>query len=555
MADREVWLSRLSVKINVGTHGPHQHQVLHLELTDEADPFFLYTMEIGEAEYHELKTEQSLLVDFQTFPSRIIELLEHTISGNGDENAKFICSLKSSPQTNEAKLFIVETNNFKHLVHLTLRFRAGNDDALKKFLAEKLKQFKASALDYSERLQRTETDLSSQAVETERLRSELRRLNEDHERGLAQAQLERSQALSGKQEEYLAKQAASQRTFDEEKQRLEKRMDSVVRELQTRIDNLEASNKQLTETKFQLESTERELRSRISIQANEVQASNAELNQLRIDFRSTQSKLFEKESSLSECTTRIAALEQQVINKDELLKHNATLLDTAKAQKINLEESLELYKKNLAKAEEKITVSVQEINKANQIIPQLQAELKSVRSKVKVKSTVVKQQEQVINEKQSTIDLQSRDITDLKRTIETKEAEIISTNGLIQTLKSKLEESQNLIQSNSQTISWLNSQLNKAQSECQKASAATSFRPSSAFSFKPSTDMGFPSPGSMPPMSNMSAPMPLDLPTTVTGVAASSYVSSGLSSLPFRKTGTVTYTPPPKNYSTTTTTA
>lgn len=43
--------------------------MLTLELTDEEDPFFIYTLDISEQDYHILKNEQQIMVDFQQFPN------------------------------------------------------------------------------------------------------------------------------------------------------------------------------------------------------------------------------------------------------------------------------------------------------------------------------------------------------------------------------------------------------------------------------------------------------------------------------------------------------
>jgi hypothetical protein len=49
-----------------------------VEITDDdgVDPYFLYLWSVSEEEFHELKQQQRLLVDFQTFPNNLIELLE-----------------------------------------------------------------------------------------------------------------------------------------------------------------------------------------------------------------------------------------------------------------------------------------------------------------------------------------------------------------------------------------------------------------------------------------------------------------------------------------------
>lgn len=52
---------------------------------------FLYTLDLTETEFLHLKNEQSLLVDFQAFPSKLTELLELCLSSMNtkDEKVKY----------------------------------------------------------------------------------------------------------------------------------------------------------------------------------------------------------------------------------------------------------------------------------------------------------------------------------------------------------------------------------------------------------------------------------------------------------------------------------
>jgi spindle assembly abnormal protein 6 len=48
---------------------------LIIKLTDELDPFFLYSLYMSEEDYQTLKTQQGLLVDFGAFGQKFIDLL------------------------------------------------------------------------------------------------------------------------------------------------------------------------------------------------------------------------------------------------------------------------------------------------------------------------------------------------------------------------------------------------------------------------------------------------------------------------------------------------
>jgi len=105
---------------------------MHIEITQDNDLFFLYTLEVSEDEFPELKNDQSLLVDFAGFPPKFVELLEACKKPAGATTGKFIAvlDLLHSPMFR-----IVEANQFKQLTHLALRFQVGTDATTKEYLA------------------------------------------------------------------------------------------------------------------------------------------------------------------------------------------------------------------------------------------------------------------------------------------------------------------------------------------------------------------------------------------------------------------------------------
>eukprot|EP00961_Rhodomonas_salina_P039381 529297-Rhodomonas_salina.4 len=123
-------------------------------LTDESDPFFLYSLKISEEEFQAVKVDQSILVDFAEFPDklggdalllvfcalpslpqhgfqgasdetfcalRFMELLKCCGTAESKEHPKFTTSLVASASS--VSLNIVETNQFKNLTHLRLEMR------------------------------------------------------------------------------------------------------------------------------------------------------------------------------------------------------------------------------------------------------------------------------------------------------------------------------------------------------------------------------------------------------------------------------------------------
>lgn len=55
-----------------------------MELTNEAEPYFMHILEVSEEDFQSLKAEQGLVVDFTSFPEKIASLLERCISARSD---------------------------------------------------------------------------------------------------------------------------------------------------------------------------------------------------------------------------------------------------------------------------------------------------------------------------------------------------------------------------------------------------------------------------------------------------------------------------------------
>lgn len=75
---------------NLLEHPGHHPQTLRVQLTSEEDPFFLHTLEVSEEDFSTLKVEQGILVDFGTFPGKLIELLDACIDSRNQDPARYV---------------------------------------------------------------------------------------------------------------------------------------------------------------------------------------------------------------------------------------------------------------------------------------------------------------------------------------------------------------------------------------------------------------------------------------------------------------------------------
>ncbi|XP_015232303.1 PREDICTED: spindle assembly abnormal protein 6 homolog isoform X2 [Cyprinodon variegatus] len=156
--DCEERKANVRVTVELTTTPVHRRDLL-VKLTDDADPFFLFTLPVSEEDYQSLKVQQGLLIDFASFPQKFIDLLNLCNAEPDADNPRFLLQLTCQPvmADSSATFSVVEMNAFKHLNHLSLRLLQGSDREVKDYLAARLSSLKT---------------LSEKTKELEKLRSE-----------------------------------------------------------------------------------------------------------------------------------------------------------------------------------------------------------------------------------------------------------------------------------------------------------------------------------------------------------------------------------------------
>ncbi|KAM9283844.1 spindle assembly abnormal protein 6 homolog isoform 3-T3 [Morus bassanus] len=410
---------RLNVRVTIellSISNPVHKKDLAVRLTDDTDPFFLYNLVISEEDFQSLKSQQGLLVDFSAFPQKFIDLLQQCIQEQKKDIPRFLLQLVSSASLLDhtpVSLNVVETNPFKHLTHLSLKFLPGNDAEIKKFLASCLKCLKEDKTMLEEKLRRTEEDLSRQLSYTQQSLSEksreLDKLKNEWTSYTTALTNTHTQELTNEKERALQAQAQYQQQHEQQKKELENLHQKSVQQLQNRLSELEVINKDLTERRYKGDSTVRELKAKLS------------------------------------------GLEDVI-----------------------LEESTEKKQSHIEKLETTIKSLSAELLKANEIIKKLQGDLKTLMSKLKLKNTVTIQQEKLLAEKEERLQKEQRELQETGQSLRMKEQEVCKLQEQLETTIQKLEESKQLLKTNENVITWLNKQLNEIQmAKKVEASAST----------------------------------------------------------------------------------
>jgi len=460
--DREDYQNTLTVKMGMMTPSPSHNQILHIELTDESNHLFLYTLDISETDFLNLKNDQSILVDFQAFPSKLIEMFDLCLNSSGNEKLSFICVLNIK-NTGEAFFNIVETNQFKALTHLSLKFREANDQSLKQYLATRLAEERATTEKLRQRIDGLEDTLSMKHSDLERASMDLNKLQSDRDKTVEQLLLDEQKKLNELKETAFEREKNMQREFDSDKKEITAHYESNIRELQNKLERALKENTDLTSIKTDLEVRKRELTGKVEAFEKENAVLQSEINNRRAETKELSSAGFDKEKRVAQLEAKISDLENQIRNKDEINKKNEELLQTANSQKAILDENIANYKKQIEKLEKKITEASEEITKGAEYIEQLENNLTNQKEKLKTSNAVMRGQEQNLNQLQDKIDALTKSNNESQREIDTKQFRIKELENINEDLKNKLAESQKAIETNQSMIQWLNKSLNETQ--------------------------------------------------------------------------------------------
>ncbi|XP_017403102.1 spindle assembly abnormal protein 6 homolog isoform X2 [Cebus imitator] len=439
---------------------------LVIRLTDDTDPFFLYNLVISEEDFQSLKFQQGLLVDFLAFPQKFIDLLQQCTQEHAKEIPRFLLQLVSPAailDNSPAFLNVVETNPFKHLTHLSLKLLPGNDVEIKKFLAGCLKCSKEEKLSLTQSLDDVTRQLDfTQKILTEK-NQELDKLRNEWASHTAALTNKHSQELTNEKEKALQAQAQYQQQHEQQKKDLEILHQQNIQQLQHRLSDLEAANKDLTERKYKGDSTIRELKAKLSGVEEELQRTKQEVLSLRRENSTLDAECHEKEKHINQLQTKVAVLEQEIKDKDQLVLRTKEAFDTIQEQKVVLEENGEKNQVQLGKLEATIKSLSAELLKANEIIKKLQGDLKTLMGKLKLKNTVTIQQEKLLAEKEEKLQKEQKELQDVGQSLRIKEQEVCKLQEQLEATVKKLEESKQLLKNNEKLITWLNKELNENQ--------------------------------------------------------------------------------------------
>lgn len=463
---------RADLRVNIDllvTSSPTYRRDLVVRLTDDQDPYFLYSLSISEEDYQSLKVQQGLLIDFASFPQKFIDLLHLCLSEQELDSPRFLLHLacQSSVHDSGAHFSVVETNAFKHLNHLSLKLLQGSDKEVKDYLATCLSSLKADKQSLEARLKKTEEDLSRQLAYAQQTLTEktkeLDKLRSEWTSQTSSLSSRHSQDLMSEREKALEIQGRLQHQVEHVRQEMEASHQRTTKQLQGRLGELEVSTRELTERRYKNESSIRDLQIKLASSEEECQRAKQQVSSLRRENGTLDTALHERERSLGGVQTRLAVLEQEVKDKEQLMGRTREVLEATQQQKETMEGNIESKDHQIRKLESTVKSLSEELAKANGIIKRLQADVRALAEKMKVKNCVTVSQEKVVQETSDKLQAARRLLQEAQQQLTLKDQEVSKLKDQLETTVEKLSESKEVLKTNENVISWLNKQLNDKQ--------------------------------------------------------------------------------------------
>ena len=339
----------------------------------------------------------------------------------------------------------MEATQFKELTHLSLAFRPPSDHTLKAYLATRLRHLTLLHAVSTHAHLSTSSLLSDEQARTHSLSLQLSELQHQKEEEISSLRSSHSTALQ-----------TALAAHTHEKQSLLTKHEQQLTNLKKRLEETERRRAELAEARHGQEASLRDLTRQVEGLTTRLAGKEEEVLLLLGEKKEVEGCLKRVERERDEAWVKLEGLRQQLSDQGEVLGKTKALRAAAEGGRKRMEEALELYKNNALTLQEKLEVSVGEIQKGNAIIHKLQGEAQALRGKIKTKNEVLKKQEALLMEGQRGQDAGEHRLS-----------AAVQENGrltqVVGEMKVALEEARRENESNQQVITWLNKEINDLQ--------------------------------------------------------------------------------------------
>ncbi|KPI86494.1 hypothetical protein ABL78_4434 [Leptomonas seymouri] len=416
LPSQEAQLRPLGLYVRAGCGGPNGvTRLVLVRLTDPADPFFLYELELLEDDYGAFKQRLELHVDFQGFPRYLVSMLRDITDGSSHYELSFVLhAAATAADGSRGTLRVLEATEFKTVEHISLMLLRQGDAGLKKYLAERFQFYEHSFRSAEAARAAITADLQEQVDrlrnENGELRDTLRKREEDMRFMTTDAEKEKLAALNrlrdqhskdsaGLRESYEKKLEAHMRALEEKTQQLHDtaaEKDAALAKLRARVAELETNT-------ASLQSQLRSAQDTGNLQAKELETLREMSNELA-NFKAEATKaMSENELNYVTLTERLRGTSTALQNREEKV---AALQEHYEKQ----DEYIRILAEQNKQQADRVRETEKNLEKAHHIIANQLQTIKNARDRYHIATDQLRSQEALLQEREGTMRRQQDEV-------------------------------------------------------------------------------------------------------------------------------------------------
>ncbi|KAJ8731429.1 hypothetical protein PYW07_004593 [Mythimna separata] len=429
---------------------------LRISLSDDEDPTFLCVLTITRMDYEDLKNQQGLLVDFDNFPSQLVRLLQQCASNN-----MFLIMQQKNPI--QYYLEVIEHNEFKRLVHLSLKTGPATDADIKQHMAETIINLKKTFSSYKSSAMSNEAVLNEKCMNLERkihdLTHSLARIEEEK----SKHELEFRETLRQEKDKMVQEKMLWQQNAElNMKTQLTTYQESLSKK-EKQTDEMNSHCKQLRDNIGHLENQLSEKTQCINMLEKEVQKTHIEVATLKAKNASLERDVMEKEKQYHQINSKCIYLEKTIKDNSDVIKELNSSLQIAKKEKLSLEERLALSESLVNRHNDAAQSTSDQLLKANQIISKQNADLIEMKEKLLCRTAIALEQEKVIEHNTKEMEELKERISNTSQCMDKLQKELDDLKEKYELSEKALKDRDETIKNNNMVIQWLHKKLDNVE--------------------------------------------------------------------------------------------
>lgn len=440
----------------------------------------LYELEVGESDFAQLRKDQALLVEFSDFSTSLIELLmqcdlgeqsdDHevpdednvkSICGHNSAGKKFSCRIEDFSKQSKgnwngnkreslAKFSIVESNQFRELVHLSLDIEKCTDSTIRSYLSARLSAIigENAMLKFQLKNEKERASLGEKACnDVSQKYNELMSISEKERNALAQEAGESIQKENTKRYRELQ---AIKRASDEQIEKLKEEMEGQRAFLQSKIDEIETENVRLADINGQKDAALSSLERRYKSNEMNNELSKTGMKGLQEKLNIVECERDEFQKSLKQCESfsekleisneqyesRLVSSQKELASSTEII-HKLRLERESCSAKLN---SLQIQLSNYKEEE----------GKARGLLCRYQQDRQEMKRRMKSKVELIQKQEEILASMEiNSTDTQER-LVESNNKCECLQEELVQVKTLLVRAERELNDNKKALNENKQ---------------------------------------------------------------------------------------------------------